>query len=551
MKWKAISQSIAPPTPASSDDGPDTPRLARVGTDGSDITVKAAEQPVVLDLTHLQPPFGSTSRRGSTDSTATDGSLPYMTDPDIVYSSESDEEPNTVHSVILRRKRSQEKQHLNQSVSMNFVPGSGIRQHAGNERGTPGSYNSPGSSPSQNLNFNRSVRRGSSDDGPGDNHDNDDRRKRPRKEDGGRRGSEDSGRRLACPYYRFDPNNPEHMRCKDKSFPTLARVKGHVLRAHLKPKQCERCCLFRAGDRGQISNHLRGGNCEKAEEFVPIDPEIEKKGNELSRAGCSKTWEQVCMVLFECSLEEVPPAYIDEPLPAMSNFQTPTSSASTPSPFEDPQFVQILQERFTAFAATMFPQFLAQELPNIVASYRELSAQHQNFIVNNNPSPTANPSQSLPPTYDNGCKTTIKAPPTPSSNAGSTPVASPAMRPSMPSSFQAPQPFLSPTNDMSQSVSPANLFSTPAQVPMFSNPFANTAAQPQHSPPQQQQAPMDVPHPPTTIDPIRLSFEDDRSSNGFSDFGMDVGLPLGGEEFWDINNDMEVGIFGPSDVNLY
>lgn len=62
---------------------------------------------------------------------------------------------------------------------------------------------------------------------------------------------------------------------------------------------------------------------------------------------------------------------------------------------------------------------------------------------------------------------------------------------------------------------------------------------------------MDVPHPPTTIDPIRLSFEDDRSSNGFSDFGMDVSLPLGGEEFWDINNDMEVGIFGPSDVNLY
>lgn len=78
-----------------------------------------------------------------------------------------------------------------------------------------------------------------------------------------------------------------------------------MLRSHLKPRQCERCCAFRAGDNGQISAHLRSGNCEKAV-FVPMDPEVERKGNELSRSGCSKTWEQVCMVLFDCDLDDVP-----------------------------------------------------------------------------------------------------------------------------------------------------------------------------------------------------------------------------------------------------
>lgn len=264
------------------------------------------------------------------------------------------------------------------------------------------------------------------------------------------------------------------------------------------------------------------------------------------------------MVLFDCTLEEVPTAYMDEPLPAMSNLQTPSPSTSATNLLDDPQFVELLHERFTAFTNQMFLQFMNQEAPGIIARYQELNSKHQTFLENNSSPATfsANAAQFLAPNYGSGCNT-VKSPPTPSSNAGSTPAASPATQPAMTATFQAPQPFPSPS-DITSSVSPSTC--AQARAPMFSDPFANIVAQRQQAQQtqrpqeQQQQAPLDS-APPGTVDPFRLSFEDDRSSTGFSEFGMDLTdyspaqQPLGGEEFWDIHQDMEAGIFG--DVGLW
>ncbi|TGZ78853.1 hypothetical protein EX30DRAFT_397532 [Ascodesmis nigricans] len=339
------------------------------------------------------------SRRGSTD---TDASLPWSTDADISFG-ETDEEdaipPPLANPLGLQKSKTAILRH-------------NIRQRGGvnnSSSGGGGGKSSMSHHPIENnYRISRTHRRGNSNgpNGNGEDDEGDERRKRPRKDDErNRRGSDsEPGKRFACPYYRYDPTHPDHMRCKEKSFPTLARVKGHVLRSHLKPRQCERCCNFRAGDRGQISQHLKNGNCEKGN-FVPMDPEVERKGNELSRAGCSKTWEQVCMVLFDCDLDDVPPPYFEDPAqqalePAMkSNINMaandPLSSLATSQTFQ-----AMFQEHLTVVLSRILPGIMAEEMPRLIARYRELESNHRQqpqaqLAPNSHLSPPQGP---LPPT---------------------------------------------------------------------------------------------------------------------------------------------------------
>lgn len=64
----------------------------------------------------------------------------------------------------------------------------------------------------------------------------------------------------------------------------------------MKPLQCDRCGVYRAGDSGQIKKHLRDGDCERAGEFIPIQREDVLKGKALDRRSLS--WEQIYRILF-------------------------------------------------------------------------------------------------------------------------------------------------------------------------------------------------------------------------------------------------------------
>ena len=246
--------------------------------------------------------------------------------------------------------------------------------------GTPSSSQQPTQSPPNR-------RKSSSHD---DEHDSDsDSSSRNRKRR--RQADPDTPQRFGCPYYRFNPQDPTHQRCKSKSFPTLARIKGHVLRSHLKPRQCDRC-NFRAGDQGQISHHLRVKNCAKVE-WVPVDVETVRMGSELARNGKSKTWVQVCMLLFGCAAEECPtpweePAEVAVMSPcvpagvqagivdtAMGGFAGSFAASGGSGAEEDallgtPDFQVFLREQLSSVIAEILPGLLVQQMPTVIATYR-------------------------------------------------------------------------------------------------------------------------------------------------------------------------------------
>ncbi|KAI5805880.1 hypothetical protein EDC01DRAFT_640680 [Geopyxis carbonaria] len=306
------------------------------------------------------------------------GDISDLTDSDISFSSGS--ESSSPHRGPRSRKY----------VMADLNSNEGTRTRHGGSSSNRSSYQaSRGGSSSNRL----STGSGGSGSGGYDGADFSDnnsgeRRKRQRRSVNSSGQDGDDERRFACPYYRFEPTNRDHLRCKDKSFPTLARVKGHVLRAHLQPLQCRRCCEFRAGDQGQISHHLQVKNCEKRE-FVPLDPEIERKGRELSRAGRRNNWAQVCMVIFDCDLASVPPPYFDttESLHS-STHTTPSTAPVTPAPvtpateqsintlFNDAGFQAIVQQRLTNMLSEVLPKLVAQEMPGLISAYHNSQLQY-------------------------------------------------------------------------------------------------------------------------------------------------------------------------------
>ncbi|KAA8894214.1 hypothetical protein FN846DRAFT_434570 [Sphaerosporella brunnea] len=161
--------------------------------------------------------------------------------------------------------------------------------------------------------------------GPGSNGDEDDG-------DDGDYDDDGPGERLlfACPYYKRDPG--DHFKCERQTFASVSRVKGHVLRAHLKPLQCARCGTFRAGDEGQIRKHLRTTNCQQPARFIPVDERIIQKGKDLKKGSRKAvTWKQVYVVLFDCAESEVPSEY---PEPAVR--ATPQRPAAVPTAVQSP-----------------------------------------------------------------------------------------------------------------------------------------------------------------------------------------------------------------------
>ncbi|KAI5799368.1 hypothetical protein FPQ18DRAFT_317544 [Pyronema domesticum] len=184
---------------------------------------------------------------------------------------------------------------------------------------------------------------------------------------------------LACPYFKHDPTT-----CTATAYPDLSRVKGHVLRAHLKPLQCDRCGEFRAGDQGQIRKHLRDNNCEKATEFVPVNEAIVKKGEDLKKtSGKAKTWQRVYMILFECSLEEVPSPYAEPAVklsPQTEAAVAAESSAAQPpalpqhvqlATINDNGFAEYAQQELSRRISAQLPALIAGELPAIISAYTE------------------------------------------------------------------------------------------------------------------------------------------------------------------------------------
>lgn len=225
-------------------------RLERKATTASNQTVigPSPSIPPVPNPALLQvPPSLPGSRRGSADTVATEGSMQWATDTDISYSETEDEgEPVPNHRQngssmdLCATTPASEKSFLEVGLDRSKTVvdrrntvrqrggGSGSGSNSGGSKANSSTSRHPVES---NYRISRTHHRGNSGGSPGggggdDDDVNDDRRKRQRKDDDSqRRGSEADFRRFACPYYRFDPTNSDHMRCKEKSFPTLARVK--------------------------------------------------------------------------------------------------------------------------------------------------------------------------------------------------------------------------------------------------------------------------------------------------------------------------------------
>lgn len=224
-------------------------RLERKATSASNRTVigPSPSIPPVPNPALLQvPPSLPGSRRGSADTVATEGSIQWATDTDISYSETEDEgEPAPMNTQnkssmdLCATTPASEKSYLEVGLGRSKTVidrRNTVRQRGGGSGSNNGGGGKGNSSTSRhpvesNYRISRTHQRGNSGGSPGggggdDDDLNDDRRKRQRKDDDSqRRGSEADYRRFACPYYRFDPTNSDHMRCREKSFPTLARVK--------------------------------------------------------------------------------------------------------------------------------------------------------------------------------------------------------------------------------------------------------------------------------------------------------------------------------------
>jgi hypothetical protein len=122
-----------------------------------------------------------------------------------------------------------------------------------------------------------------------------------------------------------------------------------------------------------------------------MDREIERKGKALSRSGRIKTWEEVCTLIFECELDQVPPAcktlcllisalaYVCAPTDVDSTAASPKSPEETQQspPAEEPldalvndtKFHSFVQDQLSRALSNMLPTLLSQQLPTLIAEY--------------------------------------------------------------------------------------------------------------------------------------------------------------------------------------
>ncbi|KAH0609127.1 uncharacterized protein H6S33_001355 [Morchella sextelata] len=178
--------------------------------------------------------------------------------------------------------------------------------------------------------------------------------------------SSSSDRSFACPYYKNDP--VKHSSCAEWNKKDIHRVKEHIKRSHLKPIQCPRCSVYRAGDNGQINIHLRDGECQKAKTVSLVESDVLKKAKALERRNLN--WQHIYQILFGCAESDIPSpiwqSHITPPTPPTIKLESsPLLGAYCTDMFEAHlneelnDFIEYFQEQVPRLVRELFREYQA------------------------------------------------------------------------------------------------------------------------------------------------------------------------------------------------
>ncbi|KAG7109069.1 hypothetical protein HYQ45_012482 [Verticillium longisporum] len=203
----------------------------------------------------------------------------------------------------------------------------------------------------------RQLQRGDDSEPPSD--DRGDKNGKDRNSKRAKTDSDDSHRKFACPYNKYNPKKWNSGACCGPGFPSWHRLKEHLLRKHRLPRfPCKRCWEYFADDaafedhvRSEIPCRLR--NESKPDPVMGFDMEKETKlrARVSPKISEAQHWSAVYCILFDLpeGTKNMPSPYYDV---------TPTRQ-STPSGGKSP--LQ-LDEGFRRYCRRQLPNAIRREI---------------------------------------------------------------------------------------------------------------------------------------------------------------------------------------------
>lgn len=241
----------------------------------------------------------------------------------------------------------------------------GIRRHE-DGAGESGSQDTPIEERSQKTSDGTSgpggQKRKNRDDGssPPDGGNDDDPNKRRKGDPGTPASKWPGGRKLACPFFKYNPSGHSTNRaCVYPGFPSISRVKEHLYRNHALPIQCPRCCQTFSNDEDCLQHQRAQRGCEWKEGALlegvskAQEAKLRSKKRSTSSLPDEARWKVIYGILFpQVADDQIPSAYCD-----FTSLQECTPSTSPNSP----EFV-----RFEDFSRKKLPELVRTSLEVLV-----------------------------------------------------------------------------------------------------------------------------------------------------------------------------------------
>ncbi|KAM9879977.1 hypothetical protein VDGL01_06006 [Verticillium dahliae] len=167
----------------------------------------------------------------------------------------------------------------------------------------------------------RQLQRSDDSEPPGDDRGDGDKNGKDRNSKRAKTDSDDSHRKFACPYNKYDPKKWNSGACCGPGFPSWHRLKEHLLRKHRLPRfPCKRCWEYFA-DEAACKDHVRSEiSCHLREESRPdpvmgfdMEKETKLRARVSSKISEAKHWSAVYCILFDLpeGAKNIPSPYYD------------------------------------------------------------------------------------------------------------------------------------------------------------------------------------------------------------------------------------------------